>query len=342
MARRLGRKIFGGILLIAVLGGAWTIQRVRSGIEPTSASDNPKYVRFDGSMPLTKALQDLQRQGIIRDAQAMRWYAVYKRSGEYVAAGSYAVHPGMSADEILDALKKPVRRMIRIPETNWSNRTARLLEKDDVVKAADYEALVKKPEEFAKDVDFPLPKGTLEGYLWPDTYDLPPLITAREIIVKQLRAFEKKVWVPLGHPDGLDRVLTIASLIELEVAKDDERPVVSSIIENRLKKGMPLQIDATILFAEDRWHEPNLSDIRKTESPFNTYKHKGLPPTPICSPSFKSILAAMHPERTDYFYYVAMPDGHSLFARDMKGHEANIALRKAALAILHLGSGGAR
>jgi UPF0755 protein len=336
---KLVRRVGGLLFLGAVLGGAWFVQSVRNGIAPMPASDTPKYVRFDRSIPMTDALADLQTKGIVRDAHAMHYYALYRRERNNVPEGTYSLHPGMTADEIFGALKKAIRQMVRVPEENWSNRTARLLEKKEVLKAADYEALVKTPQEFKNDVDFPLPPNTLEGYLWPDTYDFPPEVGARTVISRQLKAFEKKVWIPLGKPANLDRTLIIASMIELEVARDEERPIVAGIIENRLKKKMPLQLDATILFAQDNWHEPNLKDIRKTDSPFNTYKHKGLPPTPVCSPGLKSIEAAMHPSKNDYLYYVALPGGKSLFAKTMKEHEANIGIRKAELALIKVKGG---
>ncbi len=333
LIRRLGALVIVG----GIVGGAWVVQYVRNGTKPTETADTPRYERFDKATALADALAKLEHDKIIRSAGAMRLYSIWRRDGGMIAAGTYSLHPGQTADEVLDSLRKPIRQMVRIPETNWSNRTARLLEQKDVLVAEDYEDLVKKPQEFAKVVSFPLPKNSLEGYLWPDTYDLPPMTGARNVIERQLRAFEKKVWIPLGKPKNLDRALNVASLIELEVAKDDERPIVAGIIENRLRKGIPLQLDATILFAQDRWHEPTGSDIRKTESPYNTYKHKGLPPTPVCSPSLKSIQAALHPSRVPYFYYVAMPDGHSLFATTIKQHETNIMARKAALALAKLG-----
>ncbi len=334
MARlKLVRRVAAVVVLVVVVGGAWFIQNVKKGIEPLPEAATPKYERFEKVTALPDALKKLQSDGVIKDANAMRFYAIYRRDPSVVSQGTYAVHPGMDADAILSSLHKPIKQMVRIPETNWSNRTGRLLEKKDVVVASEYSDLVKKPSEFKNVVSFPLPATSLEGYLWPDTYDLPPMVGARAVIERQLKAFEKKVWLPLGKPEKLERTLIIASLIELEVARDEERRIVAGIIENRLKKGMPLQLDATILYAQDRWHEPTGSDIRKTISPYNTYKHKGLPPTPVCSPSLKSIEAAMHPGKNDYLYYVALPDGHSLFAKTAKEHQVNIGLRKTALAV---------
>ena len=164
-----------------------------------------------------------------------------------------------------------------------------------------------KPEEFAEVVDFELPKGSLEGYLYPDTYDLPPMLGAKGVITRQLRAFETKVVKKLGA-EGLDRALTIGSMVELEAALDEERPRVAGVIENRLKKGMRLELDATVLYALGEWKELGPGVVRTVKSPYNTYLNAGLPPGPIGSPGAKSIEAAMNPETHNYLFYVERPE----------------------------------
>jgi UPF0755 protein len=205
------------------------------------------------------------------------------------------------------------------------------MEKLNVAKAEEYTELAHKPQDFAKNVSFPLPKDSLEGYLFPDTYKVQPLVGARPAILQQLQAFEKRVWKGLNQPRNLRRAIIIASIVEREAKLDRERPIIASVIENRLSKNMTLDIDATILYAQQDWHEPTRADIRNTVSPYNTYKNKGLPPGPICSPGLKSIKAALNPAKTDYLYYVAMPDGHSLFGKTLDEHNANVARRRRAL-----------
>jgi UPF0755 protein len=113
-------------------------------------------------------------------------------------------------------------------------------------------------------------------------------------------------------------------MVELEVAKDEERPIVAGVIENRLKRKMPLQIDATLLYGIGKWRRLTFKDYKEIKSPYNTYTHQGLPPGPICSPTVKSIEAALHPATHNYLYYVAMPEGYHLFAETYKEHLANI------------------
>ncbi|MEA2552123.1 MAG: hypothetical protein QOJ65_299 [Fimbriimonadaceae bacterium] len=285
----------------------------------------PFYVRFNDVTPLNTALDKLKADAVVRNPSAMATYAKIKRESRPVGIGTYQVHGGMTAEQIFKALHDPVEQMVRLPETNWAARSANILERKQVTAAEEYMDLVHRPQEFQKDVSFPLPSDSLEGYLYPDTYDLPPLLGARETILRQLKAFEKKVYEPLGKPSDLQRLLTIASMVELEVMKDPERPVVAGVIANRIKINMPLQIDASLLYGIQKWRPLTVADYRTIDSPYNTYTHKGLPPGPICSPTVKSVEAAMHPATHDYLYYVAMPGtGQHLFAPSYDGHLANI------------------
>src|SRR5690606_35264400 len=119
-------------------------------------------------------------------------------------SGTYAFKPGMTMDQVTTALKNPLKQNVRIPEGWWISRVADRLEAKNVCTAEEYAELAAKPEEFKDVVDFELPEGSLEGYLYPDTYDLPPMLGAREVIKRQLQTFQKKVVDKVGT-DGLDR-----------------------------------------------------------------------------------------------------------------------------------------
>ncbi|HZH98985.1 MAG TPA: endolytic transglycosylase MltG, partial [Fimbriimonadaceae bacterium] len=289
------------------------------------------YHRFDRQTPLVLALRQLKEKGIVRNPRVFRLYAIWKKEQAPVPEGTYLLRGGMTPDQILSVLRKPISQMVRIPETNLSYRTANLLEKKEVLDGDEYKELIKQPQEFQDQVSFPLPKsGNLEGYLYPDTYDLPPLLGAKRVIARQLKAFEQKVIPEVKDPSKLHRILTVAAMVELEAARDDERPIIAGVIENRIKKGMRLQIDATVLYGLQEWRRLTYADYQNTDSPYNTYKIPGLPPGPICSPTVKSVRAAMNPATHEYLYYVAMPEGYHLFARTYEEHLANI--RKASAA----------
>lgn len=297
----------------------------------------PYYVRFDEETPLLAALEKLKEGAVVRNPSAFALYARLKKKTQPVEIGTYQVNAGMSANQILLAIHHPIEQMVRLPETNWARRSASLLQRADVTTSDEYMALVRQPQLFQKDVDFPLPKDSLEGYLYPDTYDLPPLLGAKQTIEKQLKAFQEKVYDKLNKPKDLHKLITIASMVQLEVMKDDERPKVAGVINNRIKRGMFLDIDATLLYGIQKWRTLSVADYHSIDSPYNTYEHKGLPPGPICSPSFESVKAALHPATHNYVYYVAQPTGYHLFAADAAGHEANKrkarAMRKKALAL---------
>lgn len=332
----MAKKISCGLLVLLILAGigvygAWSW--LQKEISPTALSE-PFYVRFDDQVSLTSALRTLKEKGVVRNPDAMRYYARLKKRTAPVNPGTYRVYGGMSPDQIFQALNDPVRQMVRLPETNWAARSANILEREGVTTAAEYMELVHHPEEFKEYVSFPLPKDSLEGYLYPDTYDLPPLYGAKHTIVRQLKAFQDKVYEPLGKPKDLQRLVTIGSMVQLEVMKDEERPLVAGVIENRLRIHMPLQIDACLLYGIQKWRTLTVADYHSIDSPYNTYTHQGLPPGPICSPSYLSVKAAARPATHNYLYYVTRGDGYHMFSSNYQQHLANIQKRRNTLRAL--------
>jgi len=332
MARRKRTGCWGALAVLAIAGVVAYIGFDRA-LSPLPSGPS-RHIRLDPAGSLESVLERLEKEKIVRNAWATHLYARIARKPATVRTGTYLLHPGMDRDALIAALGKPIRQMVRLPETNWAARSANLLEKAGVCTAKEYMDLFRQPQSFQDVVSFPLPKsGTLEGYLYPDTYDLPPLLGARGVIVRQLKNFEKKVLEGKAPPKDLRRILIIGSLVELEVARDVERPIVAGIIENRIKLSMPLQIDASLLYGIQKWRELTFADYRNIDSPYNIYRHKGLPPGPICSPTVKSIRAAMNPASHNYLYYVALPEGRHLFSSTYAEHLANIGRRKAALAL---------
>ncbi len=312
-----------------MLGGSgfW----LRSQVQPTEKGER-FVVRWTKDRPLDEVLAELEAKKVVRNSFAAGIASKFMSVPTRVAVGSYRFTPGESLRSVFNTLKDPMRQMLRLPETNWAARTANLLEKAEVCTADEYMDLVRRPSEFKSFVTFPLPDTTLEGYLYPDTYDLPPMLGARAVVEKQLLAFERKIWEPMGKPADLPRLTTLGSLVELEAGTDPDRYTISGVIQNRIKQGMYLQIDAGINYALQKYRRLTFKDYREVQSPYNLYLHKGLPPGPICSPSIKSFEAAMNPESHPYLYYVALPNRTSLFAKTYEEHKLNIAKRKAALA----------
>ena len=175
---------------------------------------------------------------------------------------------------------------------------------------------------------------SLEGYLFPDTYRFSRHATPATMLGAMTRRFgQVALRLGLAGPE-LPAAVTMASLVEREVHVDAERPVVAGVFENRLRLGMPLQTDPAVVYASmlrGTWTGVIHQSELHSDSPYNTYVHAGLPPGPICNPGVAALRAALHPQRTDYLYFVANADGSTHFAATLKEHSANVAAYRAEL-----------
>jgi UPF0755 protein len=172
--------------------------------------------------------------------------------------------------------------------------------------------------------------GSLEGYLFPDTYYFARKATPAQIAAAMVRRF-RAVAAQLGLKENVHTVVTMASLIERETAVDAERPLVASVFENRLAKKMPLMTDPALIYGlelEGRWRGAIYQSDLRSNTPYNTYLRAGLPPGPVANPGLRSLRAAMEPAKTDYLYFVAAganAQGRSRFSRTLDEHNRNVA-----------------
>jgi UPF0755 protein len=330
-------------LVLLVTGGL--LLYVWNGLRPVRAADTPVRITIERGMKAQKVSEMLEENGLIRNTDLFNIWMKLKGEGSKFQAGVYELKPGMTREEIVAKFNKgdivaPATFRFTIPEGFTILQIADRLASAGHVKKEEFIQAVQNPEVWSGSdwtsqipLDSPL-RFALEGYLFPDTYEMKAGSTAADIINRMLAELDRKLdqlpddWHETLEERGLTlhELLTIASLIEREVVVDKERPIVSGIIANRLSKKMPLQIDATIQYLLDKPKENLLEEDLKTESPYNTYLYPGLPPGPIASPSFKSIEAALYPENTDYYYYVTKKDGSNehLFAATFKQHQRNI------------------
>lgn len=280
---------------------------------------------------LRVAAESLAKAGVVQNATAFRLYGMLRGSDRSIRAGTYVFKRGVSWGEVLDDLRggKGLEHAITIPE-GWSliqivPQLARVLEVpvDSVQAAVRDTALLHA-------LDVPTP--TLEGYLFPDTYVFTDGTTARAAIRVMVERFQR-VW----QPEWNDRVqalamsrhdvMALASIVEKEARLPEERPVIAAVYLNRLKKGMLLQADPTVQYALGKHVARVYYKDLAVESPYNTYKHTGLPPGPIASPGKPSIVAALNPANVPYTYFVAYPDGHHEFTTNFAAH--SVAVRSA-------------
>jgi UPF0755 protein len=284
----------------------------------------------------------LERQGLVRNHLIFSLYLKYKQEGHRFQAGTYEMVPGMTFDEIIGKLNRgEVRRepMIRftIPEGFTLEQIADTLERVGLIDRERFFAAVD-PKNVASPLVRQIPdhsglKYPLEGYLFPETYELKEGATEQDIVNRMVDELERKLsqlpgWEAQLHKLGISfhEMMTIASLIEREVVVAEERPIVSGVIYNRLHKGWNLQIDATVQYSLDEPKERLLHKDLEVDSPYNTYLHPGLPPGPIASPSLASIEAALYPAESEYMFYVTKKDGsrEHLFAETYEEHLENI------------------
>ncbi len=320
------RVIFAGCvaLPLLILGalGVWFYLQTR----PLSNAFQPQLVRLREPIDADALAERLAERKLVRNPRLLAWWV--KRHGKaQIAAGDYEFSPNQSLLEIADILihERFTRNWVTIPEGWTIARIAERLHERGVADKEEFLALCQQPQRF-KDIGMPLPENLhLEGYLFPTTYRLPPGTGAEQAIRTMLNATRQQVY--LRYKDAMQQrglslheLLTIASMIEKEVLHDDERPRVASVIYNRLKINMPLQIDATVLYGMGYWKERVLYKDLKHPSPYNTYLNRGLPPGPIANPGLASVRAALEPEQTEYLFYVAQANGYHRFSRTYEEH----------------------
>ena len=328
MRRWLKWLLVGVAILLLIAGGfaGWLYRETR----PLSARFQPQLVRLHEPLAPDAMAQRLAARKLIRNPRLLAFYLRWKGK-QRIAPGDYEFSPNQSLLEIAHILieEQFTRNWVTIPE-GWNRfRIARRLHERGIADAQEFLALCRQPQRF-RDLGLPLPdKGTLEGYLFPSTYRLPPGSGAETAIRTMLKATLQQVYLPYQERikqrgQSLHEVLTIASMIEKEAMHDADRPLIAAVIYNRLKKGMPLQIDATVLYGMGQWKSRVLYKDLQHPSPYNTYRRKGLPPGPIANPGLASIRAALNPAKADYLYYVAQADGYHRFTRTYEEHQQAI------------------
>ena len=298
----------------------------------------PRRIVIPVGAPFRAAADSMAAGGVVTFPALFRLYAHYfAKRDRAIRAGTYMVEPGASWNEIIDDLVrgKGIVHTVTIPE-GFTLREALPLMARELKVSADSLAAAVSDSALRHRLD--VPTATIEGYLFPSTYTYPDGTTAFDIVADMVRAFEKQ-WTPeldaaasAMHWSRHD-VMTMASIIEKEAVRDEERAVISAVYHNRLRKGMLLQADPTVQYALGK--KPSrvrFKDLR-VKSPYNTYRVKGLPPGPIAAPGAKSLDAAVHPAKVPYLYFVAHPDGHhefrTTFAEHAKVVKAMHALRDA-------------
>lgn len=285
--------------------------------------------------------QTLQQNGIIRSRIAFDLFARVRRGT--LKAGVYRFdHPAPLIDVYHRLHIGDVYTIaLTVPEGFNIFDIAVAVEKAGLAPKDTF--LVAEEQDTALIRDLAPNAPSLEGYLFPDTYKLSPNMPPERILGEMVAHFRHEAQV-LGLTQNIPATITLASLVERETPVGSDRPLVASVFNNRLAKGMPLDTDPSVIYAallEKRYRGTIYASDLKANSPYNTYLHAGLPPGPICNPGIPSLEAAMHPAQTDYLYFVSNPQdpGHSRFAATLEEHEKNVAIyrKQAGQATHHFG-----
>ena len=269
----------------------------------------------------------LARQGIIHNQYTFDLWHVLR--GGTLKAGEYQFVQAATLPAVYNRIERGdvYTRTVTIPEgfnlfdIAQAVQDAQLGSKESFLTAAGRNvALIADLDPGAKN---------LEGYLFPDTYRFQRHLTSEQMLAAMVRRF-RQAGASIGLEGGYHRIVTMASLVEKETPVATDRPLVASVLQNRLDKEMPLMTDPTVIYAamlEKQYRGTIYQSDLKRDSAYNTYRHSGLPPGPICSPGIASLQAAMHPADSHFLYFVADPSGagHSRFAATLEEHERNVA-----------------
>lgn len=313
------KRVFVFFIILAILIGGFMLW-FREAVLPVNTTEpvTDIFVIQPGE-PIRTIANNLEDEGYIRDSLA--FFLLVKRLGieRNIQAGDFRLSTAMSAQDIIEELQHgTIDVWVTIPE-GWRSE-------EIAIKLTQELAIPEK--EFLQHAE--------EGYMFPDTYLFPKLASGSAVAEKMRSTFNQKVAKTYlddieSSEFTLQEIVTLASLVEREARFDEERPIVASVLINRLREGMALDIDATLQYAlgyqtdeKDWWKQALTVEDKEINSPYNTYKYPGLPPGPISNPGLSSILAVLHPADTNYFYYLHDGDGRIHLAKTYEEHQQNI------------------
>jgi UPF0755 protein len=319
--------VFSALILAAADGYRFlTLPPERDGRE--------KIVTIAKGESLKTIARRLMHKNILRSDWRFRILARADKKEGSIQAGEFALRTDRTPAEILRTLTSGLGVLHRFQiiegSTWWEVRDT--AEATGLVTGSSVEAAIRDPELLAR---YDIPFSTAEGFLFPETYHFsrPRKKNGRDLVVLFLETFQRQTsgldWdTPLPVPLTRPEIIILASLVEKETGRADERARIAGVYLNRLKRGMLLQCDPTVIYGLGPAFNGNLTrkNLRDSSNPYNTYRHKGLPPGPICSPGLASIEAVLHPEEHKYLYFVATGDGSHAFNTTLREH--NRAVRK--------------
>ncbi|MBI4919919.1 endolytic transglycosylase MltG [Candidatus Azambacteria bacterium] len=299
-------------------------RQIKTPLNPAGETKIFKVAKGDSAKTIS---ENLKKSGLIKSPFLFRLYVFLSLNQYYLQPGEYELSPKMPIRDIGDMLAAGGTNevVITVPEGFNLKQIEDRLVAAGLAKSGDlanYKFSMSEPPILE---DKPK-SASLEGYLFPDTYRFFKDAVLSDVVGKMVGNFDGKLTPDLraaiknsGH--SFYEILTMASLVEKEISKDSDRPIVSGILWKRLDAGVPLQVDATLVYITGR-NEISSAD-KKINSPYNTYLYRGLPKCPIANPGLSAIKAAIFPEASPYWYYLSSKDGTTIFSKTLEEHNRN-------------------
>lgn len=326
--RRLFPLLAGSLLIVtlAALLAGWLYIETETPYYGRASEET--FVEISKGMNANSAAKILEQSGIVRHRIPLIFYLRFTGNAERIKAGEYRFAEPASPRQIAERLVEgdSFYHAVTVPEGLTAMETIQLFLDKGLGKREEMESALRRTD-WISDM-FP-EAASLEGFLFPETYHLSRNVSSEQILQTMVAQFRKEYEpliarypVPAGWSGN--QIVILASMIEKEAQKAEERPLVSSVFHNRIKRKMPLACDATIIYAMKLLgtYKGNIrrSDLAM-ESPYNTYRNRGLPPGPIANPGTESLTAALRPADSSYLYYVSRNDGTHVFSKTYQEHE---------------------
>lgn len=316
------RKLILLLVFILLAVGGWLAWALRSPLRPTTRT----FVLLRPGFSTRRIANELKSAGVIRSATAFGLWHYLHRSHS-LKAGEYLFDRAADTPQVYDRLTRGdiYFHSVTIPEGFTMFDIARLVEEAGLGSAQDFLKITQSNTELIADL---APEArSLEGYLYPETYQFTRTQSLKEIAGAMVKQF-RQVAQQIGLSSDVQRTVTMASIVEKETAVPDERPLVAGVYYNRLATRMALDADPSVIYAlllAGKYQGALHHEDMFVQSPYNTYRNPGLPPGPIANPGRGSLEAAMHPQSSNYVYFVSDANGRHRFARTLEEHNRNVA-----------------
>ena len=312
------------VALLALLLEGWWILSVATPLRASA-----RVVELPAHKGVIEVAEILDEAGVIRSRVGFVLLALARGSFRSLKAGEYQIPAGSNTVRVLEQIAggQVLQHMLVFPEGSTLAELARLLQTERLVAAEDI-LRVGKDAVFLKNLD--IQADSVEGYLFPDTYQFVKGMTPEEILARMVARMREKISPDLlaearGRDMSLHQVLTLASIIEKEAVESSEMPLISAVFWNRIRRDMPLQADPTVQYAVGKDRKRLTREDLQVDSPYNTYRRQGLPPGPIASPGRAAIAAAVRPARVNYLYFVSLDERFHTFSSNLADHNAAVA-----------------